>query len=1362
MAQAASIGLGIGGAIISTALGAGPAIGFLAGSTIGTLVFGTMGADEVATSGPRLSDLSVTSSAYGRTIPIILGTARIGGNVVVSSDKIETKKTQSIGKGNPLGGGAEAETFYYRVHFFWAACRGDGTQKLLRIYADKKLIFDATDSAISTNDGEVLGGLNVVQPDFEFRWLPGGPTQLVDPQIESLIGENNSPAYRQVAGIMFEDFKLEKYGNRVPQIEAVISSVADDAYPTVAVSFLNDQLNSYQTNAFAIDWRRKRWIADDATGTEGWHIMDSDSMEELFEVLESEVNADRPATVTGTGLGAPLAINAIDGSIVCNGDGGNASPVFRIDPDTYRITHQFGADGTGLSFGPTSFQTLSRGACASAISLLGTRTFFLCSGVIGDSIGILDADVMEYLYHTDLDDIATSGDPAIFIPVAPQEDQAICYILTGGSLGYYSLFKVAIDYNARYAAPIVGEPEETFGVEVTHVKDFTTATYTGSTNRTITGGWWDESDDTIMIQWDNSSSGCYMLKYDPNDDVDVWYKTYTGGFRARPSYLGSQYDIIRDNRLAWFNDTSRHLTQIDTRNGEVIYEVDNTTAGGWLDGSNNNQMSYNSSQDAIVILASRKIYIGRLAEDSITLQEAVETILDNAGYESTEYDMSAFSGITFPGYILSRPSNARQYLEQLSSAFFFSIVESDYVLKGVLKSNPDTVAITQDDLGQVSGELEGVPLTIDRIQEEELPGEVTLLHSEPTRDYQTGTQHVKRVSLPNLYTMQSDHNMVVEMPIMLEATDARQMAEKMMFTAWVERNLYQLVLPWKYLALDPADVITLTMDDGTTHSIRATQVDLGANMTIEVRGVSHDTPSFTSTISGSAGDGFKNKTLFTTVPTELFIMQTPLLRDEDDLNRTGTVFYAAAGARSAAWTGAFLYESPDAAAFTQIDTFVNDVVWGSTIGILADAPDGLWNVFDNENTIDVRIISPTGTLSSVTYDALFAAEDVNACLIGDEIVRFMTATDNGDGTYTLSGLLRGRRGTDYAVDRHETPGERFIFLDPTKISIIEHGLGVLGESRYYKAVSVGESLADVYPTPVTMEGADLKPYAPENIQRDDDSSDPDIVVTWVRRTRIDSEFRDGTDVAPLNEDSEEYAAYILSAAYDPDTFDPDDSSTYVRAYTGLTTETFTYTDAEQTTDGFDKTMDPLYVVIFQVSTQAGLGWPGDATLYGPDAIYFTLIGENGAGTTTGADWPTNNTLWNQYTMTGTGAIERIDVYFSGNSSGSNIRVAVYRDTGADLPGALVTQETSSVSPGHPLGFTEITLSTPAAVSAGEKIWLAVQVDTSKNGAAGSPVVTPIQRQRSGVGYGSGMPDPAGSTATYLVNRSMRCLLHIGA
>jgi hypothetical protein len=71
----------VAGAAVAAMFGA-PQLSWIAGAAIGGLVFPHKGP---SVEGPRLGDLSVSSSAYGMPIPIIYGTMRVAGNMIWST-----------------------------------------------------------------------------------------------------------------------------------------------------------------------------------------------------------------------------------------------------------------------------------------------------------------------------------------------------------------------------------------------------------------------------------------------------------------------------------------------------------------------------------------------------------------------------------------------------------------------------------------------------------------------------------------------------------------------------------------------------------------------------------------------------------------------------------------------------------------------------------------------------------------------------------------------------------------------------------------------------------------------------------------------------------------------------------------------------------------------------------------------------------------------------------------------------------------------------------------------------------------------------------------------------------------------------
>lgn len=91
----------------------------------------------------------------------------------------------------------------------------------------------------------------------------------------------------------------------------------------------------------------------------------------------------------------------------------------------------------------------------------------------------------------------------------------------------------------------------------------------------------------------------------------------------------------------------------------------------------------------------------------------------------------------------------------------------------------------------------------------------------------------------------------------------------------------------------------------------------------------------------------------------------------------------------------------------------------------------------------------------------------------------------------------------------------------------------------------------------------------------------DWTVSWVRRGRLDWEWRDYVET-PLGEASESYEIDIMSG------------STVKRTLTA-TTQSVTYTAAQQTTD-FGAVQTTLSVRVYQISATVGRGYAGTATL----------------------------------------------------------------------------------------------------------------------------------------------------------------------
>lgn len=192
-------GLSLFGATISGAA-IGSAVGTLAGSYIDARLFGSSASAE----GPRLGDLHVMASTEGAPIPRVYGRARLGGQVIWATDYVEHRQTRSAGGGKGGGSSASVTEYSYTVSFAVALCEGELT-RVGRVWADGKPLSLA---------------------NLTWRLHRGGETQSPDPLIEAMMGE--APAYRGTTYIVFEDFDVSPFGNRIPQLSFEIFRTLDD------------------------------------------------------------------------------------------------------------------------------------------------------------------------------------------------------------------------------------------------------------------------------------------------------------------------------------------------------------------------------------------------------------------------------------------------------------------------------------------------------------------------------------------------------------------------------------------------------------------------------------------------------------------------------------------------------------------------------------------------------------------------------------------------------------------------------------------------------------------------------------------------------------------------------------------------------------------------------------------------------------------------------------------------------------------------------------------------------------------------------------------------------------------------------
>lgn len=1052
------------GALASSALGLGAGVGWLAGSVVANLLFPSRGPD-VVNEGPRLGDLSVTSSAYGAPIAIGYGTLRMAGNVIWATPIEEEREVErhETGKG---GGGGSVTQVGYRYYGNFAVAFGAGpAEDVLRVWADSKLIFDKTGTAHET-----------AKPSLRFRFHPGDEDQLPDPLVEAHKGAD-APAYRGLCYLVFERLPLADYGNRIPSISAEITYKRTPQKVAVPVDFITTGegglTDGFSRNALGVDWDR---------GTA--YLVGGGVVRRI------DLRAMREDRQSALGLASDPYVVGPDGAIYASSGASNSRPIHRVDPDTLQISATFGTESSGLTNTTTTFVWLAYAAGLRAIGLTGPVDFLL-TGSIFDDVGLIKAPEMTYVWG--------AGQS---VESGPVRGVAAGKSAAGFAEGWvaddgHNLYRLRVAANAAHD-PLTGL---SLGVEWTKV-----ATLSGS--GTVAGLYYDRTDDSVIA----ITSGGTIVKW-RGGDGEVWTVDYGGD--------GINYDgpesqsRLQGQRLAFIEGTNVRI--LDTASGEFRNDP------GWtFDEGEFGAQAYDSRTHSLLVITTGNLYrffLDRGSGQGESLGAIVADLCARAGLDPVaDVDVAELAD-TVPGYVVGRRTAARGALEPLAAAYFFDAVESDDRLAFRKRGRAKVRDVVEADLGALDG-ADGEPFRETRTQEVELPERVEVLYMDKAGDYQQGAQHDKRAALPTP-SMLSREQARLELPLAMDAVTAKRIAQRSLYAAWLERSRHELRLPWRYLALEPTDVVDVVLDDGTVFPTRLVRANVNGDLSIGVEGLSEDAAVYVSTVAADAGAPLP-QAIPTTPVTRLFLLDLPLLRDADDTGGlTSRVYFLMAGTGQLGWPGAVLYRSADGARFEAVGQARFEAAYGAALDALGDTQ----RPFATDETNTLRVVMTTGAekLESVTQGEML--NGANAAVLGNEVIQFRDVAQNPDGSFTLSGLLRGRRGTELFTDGHQA-GEPFLLLDVRSVETLRLDLAQVGASRLYKAVGLGQPFDEVQAVSRVLTGADLKPYAPVHLSAVPNAQD-DVVISWVRRTRLGGEWRDGAGAVPLAEESEAYEVDVL-------------------------------------------------------------------------------------------------------------------------------------------------------------------------------------------------------------------------------------------
>jgi hypothetical protein len=223
----------------------------------------------------------------------------------------------------------------------------------------------------------------------------------------------------------------------------------------------------------------------------------------------------------------------------------------------------------------------------------------------------------------------------------------------------------------------------------------------------------------------------------------------------------------------------------------------------------------------------------------------------------------------------------------------------------------------------------------------------------------------------------------------------------------------------------------------------------------------------------------------------------------------------------------------------------------------------------------MRVRLANGNLSSASLEDVLNGANIAAVGNGDganwEVVQFADANLVAPDQWDISMRLRGQVGTEAVMPEDWPVGSLFVLLNglPQQIDLASSARGL---ARHYRVGPAGRGYDDASYTyrHLAFDGIGLRPYAPSHLRAT--RSGGYLGLSWIRRTRIDGDSWQGTDV-PLGEDSESYLIQVRD-------------TTGLRRTDTSSVMIWNYTAAMRANDGVNT---PYTIDVAQISERFGPG-----------------------------------------------------------------------------------------------------------------------------------------------------------------------------
>ncbi len=602
-----------------------------------------------------------------------------------------------------------------------------------------------------------------------------------------------------------------------------------------------------------------------------------------------------------------------------------------------------------------------------------------------------------------------------------------------------------------------------------------------------------------------------------------------------------QIQYLRAMREFWTNSTNNPISSLT---GEAMLDIDNSHVWTW------DARPFPVFPNLPSVWSDADNYAhghwlsGR--SSSQPLARVIAEICERAKVPAV--DVAQAYGVV-RGFSVNEIGSARAALQVLSLAYGIEALERDGILQfrrrdGLASRDvdPDFFARTAD--------LDGI-LEATRAAAAEMLGRVRVSFVEAEADFAVRTSEA--LFPDDTTSVVSDSSL----PLLLTATEARDMAERWLAEARTARDGVRFALPPSASDLGVGDTVKINSE-----RYRIDRVEQGSTLLIDAVRVEPG-----SYVPGDEVlDRPAQRSYRASLPVHPVFLDLPLLSG-DEVEHAPHIAISASP-----WPGSVAVWSASSDAGYSVNRVIEQrAVIGVTETELQPARSGIW---DRGPSLRVRLLA--GDLSSAEMDTVLNGANVAA--IGDgltdswEVLQFAEALLVAPSTYDIRMRLRGQVGTDAAVSGNWPVGSQFVLLNEA-VQQIDLASNARGLSRFYRIGDAGRGFDDpnVMMTERAFAGIGLRPYGVAHLHSTG-SAGQDISVSWIRRTRIDGDSWQSAEV-PLGEDREAYIARVVQGA------------TILRE-TMVAAPQWVYTSAQQAADG---ALAGFVISVAQLSDRFGPG-----------------------------------------------------------------------------------------------------------------------------------------------------------------------------